>query len=382
MKPKVDFGERLFHAPRAKPRVEKSADDAILTTLSGETIRWVKSHRLPDCKYKVPMSHFRERQLREMFRGLDFENRGAIDLSEFKNAVRYVQEHTKSRSRVFDNLQSIFEAMDEDGDGNVDFQEFSTAINGNSQSSISKLSEYDFERLHMKFVEYSTIKKRKFILDTFASKNLDPKYGLDVNSKNFDINSLKDKESDLPKYRYFKSLLGIDKAETLDQLSSATHTIEKKLSAKDAPLPRAFWMEQITKEYVEETLNSKETKTEADLRYEELFKESREKRLSYLESLKRDSESMQIEERIEEERRHIYLGKKAEMQWSRSSEKLEVLTPRATTTSVVTRSPNNSVKHSLEINRAVAKEAYTFMRSKAKSMDSLPTISTYAVDNR
>lgn len=377
----ADFGLRLHQGPKAKPRVEKGADDAILTTLPGETIRWIKAHRDVDCKYKVPMSHYRERQLREMFKGLDFENKDEIDLEEFKNAVKYVQENIKNRATVFDNLQSIFEAMDEDGNGVVDFQEFTTACNGNG-SSISKLSEYDFDRLKSKFVEYSTKKKRTFITSTLASNQLDLRYGVDDKKKDQFIPENRD--SDIPRYRYLKSLLGINVQDSIEELSERTMDIEKKLNSREPPLPHAWWQEKVTKEYVAENLNSKETKTEEDVRYETLFKSLSQGRLDYLDSLKRDAESRMIEERIQEERDYIREGKKIEKMWQKPKPKaslpedinkdLEFIATPLDNNAVGAgppKSPSTNVKRDIEINRQISKFCFDKIReNSARAMTS------------
>ena len=372
-----------FLGPKTKFRCEKSADDAILTTLPGETIRWIKQHREVDSQYKIPMSHFRERQLRLMFKGLDFEHRDAIDLCEFKNAIKYVQENTKHRAQVFDNLQAIFTAMDEDGDGNVDFQEFTTAINGNG-SSINKLSEYDFERLQLKFLEYSIIKKRKFILDTLATNSLDVKYGISVGKKGGktagEIPS-SDKDSDLPRYRYLKSLLGIGVAQTVDELSSVTSEIEKKLAVKEPPLPHAVWLEKVTEEFVDDHLKSKETLTDSDVRYEQMFKSISKQRLDYLDSLKRDSESRQMEERIQEERDYILAGRRIERLWQHPKvkhpkEEEEGSRSRDCATER-DRKPimSTNVKRDIELNRTISKMAFDRIRENSRSTISAAVVS-------
>lgn len=337
-----------------------------------------------DSQYKIPMSHFRERQLRLMFKGLDFEHRDAIDLSEFKNAIKYVQENTKHRAQVFDNLQAIFTAMDEDGDGNVDFQEFTTAINGNG-SSINKLSEYDFERLQLKFLEYSIIKKRKFILDTLATNSLDMKYGISLGkkgrSKNVDEIPSSDKDSDLPRYRYLKSLMGIGVTQTIDELSTLTNEIEKKLGAKEPPLPHAVWLEKVVEEFVDDHLKTKETLTESDVRYEQMFKSISKERLDYLDSLKRDSESRQMEERIQEERDYILEGKRIERLWQHPKVKLkeqdlsqlqglfsEGINSHDCAPERERKPPSTNVKRDIEINRKISKIAFDKIRENSRSL--------------
>lgn len=296
----LDFGTRLYKTKTASNRKEKSADDAILTTLPAETIRWVKSHRKANSTDKVPMSHFREKQLREMFKGLDFQNCNAIDLDELKDAVKFVQERTKNRrgGSILQNIQGMFEAMDDNGDGTVDFQEFCAAMTGSTKSALGSASEYDIEKLHMRFVQYAREKKRRLAIDTIGTHLSTPLSSPMAKHAEAPTN-------DYPRYKNFRTLFEIGKETTLDDATAQTNLIESRLANKVLPLPGASWLEDVAKSFVDDYLENKQEKGENDAEYRGIFENYRSQRLSYLESLKRDTEARALEERIAEERKYV-----------------------------------------------------------------------------
>jgi len=91
--------ERLHKGHEKKKRKEKTANDPLLTTLPHETIRFLRKHRTVNSKERVPMPHFLERQLREMFVGLDYTNSGAIDLKDLKEALKYVETELAEKAK-------------------------------------------------------------------------------------------------------------------------------------------------------------------------------------------------------------------------------------------------------------------------------------------
>lgn len=94
----------------------RESNEAIVSCLPCETLRWIKKRRKINSKLKVAMSFFRERQLREIFNGLDYKTQGEIDLNDLKLAVQYVEDSLKGRKgEQLQNLQGMFAAMDEDG---------------------------------------------------------------------------------------------------------------------------------------------------------------------------------------------------------------------------------------------------------------------------
>ena len=123
-----NFGDRLFHQRKGNPRPEKTADDSLVSNLPVETLKWIKKRRTINCKQKVVLSHHRERQLREIFNGIDVSKKGEIDIAALEEAIEFVEERIKKIKglEALTNLKAVFRSMDEDGNGNVDFQEFTS----------------------------------------------------------------------------------------------------------------------------------------------------------------------------------------------------------------------------------------------------------------
>lgn len=153
----------LYYKPKSNSRPTKTADDALISDLPPETLVWIKKRRQIDSSAKVVLSHHRERQLREIFRGIDVGKHGVIDLEELKEAISYVQERIKTVKGLssFQNIQKVFLAMDDNGDGSVDFQEFTNAMAGTAKSTLDTASEHEIENLHRCFLEFGVLKHRR-----------------------------------------------------------------------------------------------------------------------------------------------------------------------------------------------------------------------------
>jgi hypothetical protein len=158
---------RLYSTPKISEKKQENGEDSIVTDLPSETLRWIKKRRHLESDQKVVLSHFRDKQLREMFQSLDYKNEGALDLQELTEAVEYVQEKTKHIKglEAFQNIQELFAAMDDNGDGTVDFQEFTKAMTGTEKSAFDQASEYDIQRLFNYFVEFGVKRQRKQVLN-------------------------------------------------------------------------------------------------------------------------------------------------------------------------------------------------------------------------
>jgi hypothetical protein len=159
----VDVTERLHQNQKRGERKAKTADDALLSSLPSDALRWIKKRRKINSFEKVVLTHFRERQLRDIFRGLDFDGMGTIHLDLVKDAANYAEEKLRPKrgKPVFTNIQGMFAAMDEDGDGTVDFHEFTIAMTGSSTSQMDNATEQDVDKLTRRFIEFANIRRRE-----------------------------------------------------------------------------------------------------------------------------------------------------------------------------------------------------------------------------
>lgn len=163
----VDVCTRLYLNQKTTIKVEKTPNDALISDLPGHTIKWIKNRRRLDCNAKMVLSHNRERQLRDIFNGIDVGKNGFIDLVELHEAVKFVAERMKNKLGTFDgfnNILKIFDSMDDNGDGKVDFQEFTNAMSGSSKSALDKASEHDIANLHRCFLEFGVMKQRRYAI--------------------------------------------------------------------------------------------------------------------------------------------------------------------------------------------------------------------------
>lgn len=219
----VDVCTRLYLNQKTSVKVEKTANDALISDLPGHTIKWIKNRRRLDCNAKMVLSHNRERQLRDIFNGIDVGKNGSIDLVELHEAVKFVAERMNNKLGTFDgfnNILKIFDSMDDNGDGKVDFQEFTNAMSGSSKSALDKASEQDIANLHRCFLEFGVMKQRRYAIAkindytgiSFAgesnlksAKFADPDED-DVRNKKNGKSSDDVVVNDLNKYRLFRTL--------------------------------------------------------------------------------------------------------------------------------------------------------------------------------
>lgn len=237
-----DVGHRLYKSQRTKADKDKEESDAIVSDLSGETLRWLKRRREFGAEKKIVISSFREKQLREMFQSLDFEGNGAINLDELTEAVTYVQQKTKNSKGLeqFQNIQETFIAMDDNGDGTVDFSEFIHAMTGTSQSTFDKATEYDVERLFSYFIEYGELKQREMAWRKISEAQSAPS----PDSPKKDEQKLA--PSDSLSVKHFKALFGATEESERKYVSRVT----AKKQAKEASAKKSAHMDQILQDFI------------------------------------------------------------------------------------------------------------------------------------
>lgn len=154
---------RLHRLPKVKPKPPPDPNQALVSDLPSQTLKWIKRRRTTDSEQKVVLSHQAERQLREMFNSIDFNGEGVIALGELTEAIDYVSGKTKGVKGLqgFRNLGKVFEEMDDNGDGTLDFAEFTMGMTGTANSALEKASAFEIERLFSYFVEYGEMRQRE-----------------------------------------------------------------------------------------------------------------------------------------------------------------------------------------------------------------------------
>lgn len=181
---------------------EDNPDDVFTSTvsfLSPDTVRWMNKRR-PDAKNSM-RGHVlpsRALQLREIFRGLDFDGSGNIDIDELTEAIEFVVKSTNSGSGndepLFKDPAKIvkfFAAMDTNGDGTVDFNEFLLAM---TQQSEGNDSDEQTTRLQNAFFEFANQHRRQKINDFVQNPEFSDQEKYDEMKKLFNIKYFKDEE--------------------------------------------------------------------------------------------------------------------------------------------------------------------------------------------
>ena len=162
----ADVCTRLYLTPTHTVKVTEEDTDALISDLPTDTLKWIKKHRRLDCDAKIVLSHNRERQLRDIFNGIDVGKNGSIDLIELEEAVSFVKERLEKKFGTFagfNQIIKVFKSMDVNGDGKVDFREFTNAMTGSTKSALAKASEDEVANLHRCFLEFGVLKARRVL---------------------------------------------------------------------------------------------------------------------------------------------------------------------------------------------------------------------------
>ncbi len=219
---------KLFRTPKHVPKSKPDNNHALISELSSHTLKWIKRRRSANTEKKVVLSHETERQLREMFNSLDFNNEGTISLKQLAEAITYVQGKSRgSRGmEAFQNLGSVFKNMDDNGDGSISFQEFTHGMTGTSSSAFEKASVHDLDKLFSFFVEFGECKQREYARRKISeagqsSKQLETLLTTNRSRQSHDSTSSKQSSrkyseagfnADISCYQGFKSLFGNEDA--------------------------------------------------------------------------------------------------------------------------------------------------------------------------
>ena len=176
-------------------------DDVFTSTvsfLSPDAVRWMNRRR-PDAKNSM-RGHVlpaRALQLREIFRGLDFDGSGSIDIDELTEAIEYVVQSTVTGGNKDEPLfkdpgkmVKFFAAMDTNGDGTVDFNEFLLAMTQQEGNE----SDEQTTRLQNAFFEFANKHRRQKINDYVQNPEYEDLDKYEEMKKLFNIKYFKDEE--------------------------------------------------------------------------------------------------------------------------------------------------------------------------------------------
>ena len=333
----VTVTERLYRNNSNRKKQVKTANDALLSSLPTDSLRWIKKRRKINSFEKVALTHFRERQLRDIFQGLDFDGMGTIHLDLVVGAANYAEEklRPKKGKPVFTNIQGMFTAMDEDGDGTVDFHEFTVAMTGSSKSTMDNATEQDVEKLTKRFIEYANIRRRERAVEEVnftlaqarAQEKARPPTPRDLRTG---LPLLTDTQPDYDRYQQFRTLFSIgahvSDGETVETIHGIVERAQKLMQAANnrekAPKERlldGFYdeMARIHTEEVNELERDGQVPAAAvearlirEKEVDEVQKAVRERRLKTDEDIHRDPEAREMYERIREEKRYLAEMKK------------------------------------------------------------------------
>jgi len=133
-------------------------------------------------------------QLRSIFKGLDLDGSGSIDLKELKAAVEYVCQHDTSADPIFKDptkLIDFFISMDTDGNGAVDFNEFLAGMTAEGTSGTGG-GDAGHEALQQIFYDFANKHRRQRLVDRVSSDRVSDLDKLDDMMKLFGISYFKD----------------------------------------------------------------------------------------------------------------------------------------------------------------------------------------------
>jgi len=180
-------------------RHEDQQNRRAFSFLSADAVRWIQKHKpaaSSGTKNFIPPS--RVLQLRAIFRGLDFDGSGEIDLKELKDAVKYVaSQDSGTAPPIFENpdqLVQIFEDMDIDKNGNVDFDEF--LIGMTSEVASKQAGGVSGVRMQNAFFDFANQHRRSTIADKISNDSLGSQERYNELRKLYNMKYLKDEPKD------------------------------------------------------------------------------------------------------------------------------------------------------------------------------------------
>ena len=151
-------------------------NDVIVSSLTDATLRYLKKRRNINSTHRIAISSGREKQLRNIFNGLDFNSKGYIDLNVFKMVVKHAEERgfslqvqdlikevelTFRHSEGFIKFKDSYNTKTNKQTYLISFYEFMTTMIGSTNSIIDTASEDEIGKLQYCFADYSNTIKRE-----------------------------------------------------------------------------------------------------------------------------------------------------------------------------------------------------------------------------
>ncbi len=166
------------------------------TYLSGDAVRWMQKRRpAADSNAKNFIPPMRVLQLRSIFRGLDFDGSGEIDIDELKDAVKFVANaDTGSGPPLIERpgeIVELFESMDIDKNGTVDFDEFLVGM-----TTSSAAGAVGSAKMANAFFDFANQHRRQTIVDKINDKKAPTEERYNELRKLYNMKYLKDEPSD------------------------------------------------------------------------------------------------------------------------------------------------------------------------------------------
>jgi hypothetical protein len=169
-KPKVENKK----AAEEKDDNDNSAQSSSISFLNADSVRWMNK-RQPASRAGAGCRVLPSKalQLKSIFEGLDYSERGNIDIEDLQEAIFYVSSQAKRENQepVFENpakLVQFFKSMDINGDGTVDFNKFLIAMTSQTKDDVT----FDHQRLTALFFEFANEHRRRQILDLVETSSV------------------------------------------------------------------------------------------------------------------------------------------------------------------------------------------------------------------
>ena len=177
------------------------------------------------------------------------------------------------------------------------------SVTGSSKSIFDSASEQIFEKLHAKFVEFATKKKRENALKVIETLSKTPPASPSRQPiAAITLPDLVDTEPDFNRFKYFHNLFGIGakkdtSEEQLVRKAGAFNHVDKYVKNSNQ-------VESILGEFIATSKpNTDEPKSQKEIDYINLQERMKEKRRVMLDQLQRDPDAKDVLRRIDDEKR-------------------------------------------------------------------------------